>query len=144
MSSPERSQQPLLVMPHSIVQRLDVKDLQSAGRNKFSDQSLAEFRKTARFVATLPWQLLEAQHYLETLCEENENNVPRLAKPITVLKREPWLPEPGPDQREEEAIPDPRRVEVTEPTPVERRARALKQPAAAAFQRPALKRPSAR
>ncbi len=72
MSDVERSQNPQLIMPVKVWQSLKKCDLLPGHRNPLGSTTIAEFRKTAKLVGSPPWQLLEAQEYLETLCLDNE------------------------------------------------------------------------
>jgi hypothetical protein len=71
MHSENFSQVPLLVQPKEIATRLKIEDLSPALRNELGERTVHEFRKTARALATEPWNLFKAQAYLETLCDRN-------------------------------------------------------------------------
>lgn len=75
MSSPHASQKPQLCLPASLLESLDPEKLQPSVSNALSETVLQEFRRTAESVSKAPWNLLKAQVFLETLCEDNEKNV---------------------------------------------------------------------
>lgn len=72
MSDPEKSQPPEVLMPARLFSTFLKANLQPAPRNTLSETTLMEFRKTAKLVGSDPWNLLEAQSYLEELCDKNE------------------------------------------------------------------------
>ena len=75
LSSPAHSQAPQLVLPLKVAEGLTGK-LQPAPRNKFSDTTLTEFRKSASVFGERPWNLLKAKYFLEELCDTNEKEEP--------------------------------------------------------------------
>lgn len=75
LSSPNASQKPQLCLPASLLESLAPEKLQPSVSNALSETVLQEFRRTAEAVSKAPWNLLKAQIFLETLCEDNEKNV---------------------------------------------------------------------
>eukprot|EP00438_Fugacium_kawagutii_P004691 Skav205572 [mRNA] locus=scaffold1407:233305:234877:+ [translate_table: standard] len=71
LSSPAHSQAPQIVLPLEVAERL-TGQLEPAQRNKFSETTLTEFRKSATTFGAQPWNLLKAQYFLEELCDLNE------------------------------------------------------------------------
>eukprot|EP00438_Fugacium_kawagutii_P022434 Skav232861 [mRNA] locus=scaffold2451:157983:160619:+ [translate_table: standard] len=73
ISDTDKSQDPMLLMPVHVWQSLKKDALQPSHRNPLGPTTVAEFRKTAKFVGSHPWLLLEAQAWLEKFCDENES-----------------------------------------------------------------------
>ena len=142
MSDRDISQAPQLIMPTHVWQGFKKSELTPMHRNPLGPTTLAEFRKTAKFVGSNPWNLLEAQSFLEKFCDDNENDTvdapPDLVWVFSqeadlghrVQQIEPLTFEEVP--LPEEAPPRKIRVKAKAKTTV-----VVKRPAAAVFSRPA-------
>ena len=121
LSSPSHSQAPQVVLPLEVAEGLTGK-LEAAPRNKFSETTLTEFRKSAMIFGNQPWNLLKAKSVLEDLCDFNEKeDLPPCvdlkfffsAEPCQVLMPQAaadrLLPEDGEDGQNGESA-EPRRV----------------------------------
>ena len=74
MHSTTWSQSPLLILPHIIAGTLRHEELGIARCTPLGVRTLKEFRKTASVICEPPWSLLQAKHYIETMCDANEAN----------------------------------------------------------------------
>lgn len=144
MSDAERSQNPQLIMPVKVWQSLKKDDLKPHHRNPLGPTTIAEFRKTALLVGSPPWQLLEAQEYLETLCLDNEagkvDAPPELTFIFSKEGENPRVESPDAPTLEALVLPEsapPRRVHVKSKPGAKQKAQAKAKHATAAKKRPA-------
>ena len=75
ISSAEKSQPPMLVLPAAAAAKLIPENLKPSARNKLNDETLKQYRKTAGVVAAQPWCLLKVSAWLERLCDDNEHQI---------------------------------------------------------------------
>ena len=65
-------EEPILALPAEVAKTITKESLEQMPRNELMEDTLKEFRKTAKVVGSSPWFLLKAQAYLEKLCADNE------------------------------------------------------------------------
>ena len=145
MSSASLSQNPQLMLPHSLAEKIDFPNgLKPAERRWLSDDVIKEFRKTAKITGSEPWRLFEAQQWLQTLRDENESKVTKQPPQLQMVLELGATADVGelPDYSDL-FIPDdpaPRRVQVA-------LRKGMKRPAAArpphVLKRPCMRRPAA-
>ncbi len=87
-SSKSLSQPPLLLVPSSKAQDLDVTSLTLSRLNKLSPREIKEFQKTASMVEGEPWNLSRAAAWLRHLVLKNEEGEDVAPLPIFVLTPE--------------------------------------------------------
>ena len=77
MSSASHSQPFQLLLPAHLHGQLDPSKLATASLKVWSEETVEDFRKTAKLVAAEPWRLFVAQDYLQKLCDENVAQKPK-------------------------------------------------------------------
>ena len=65
-------EEPILALPAEVAKTITKESLEQMPRNELTEDTLKQFRKTAKVVGSSPWFLLKAQAYLEKLCADNE------------------------------------------------------------------------
>ena len=71
MHSDVLSQQPLLLLPHSLGESLQLANLKIMPRNWMKEKAVQQFLKTAKAVSQDPWKLFKAQAWLEDWVARN-------------------------------------------------------------------------
>ena len=138
MSSSDSSQPPQLMLPAQLLGSFNVDMLTIADRRQWSEDQLEQYKKTAQMVSSDPWRLFEAQAWLEGLCHDNKNQVPKEPPIFEWVLQEHEMLEIDTAELPDEALchpdPLPRAVRVT-----------MKRPAAAAksSRQPKMRRPAA-
>ena len=148
ISSPEKSQDPILVLPLAAAATSNPIQMKVTPRNRMNEETLKQLRKTASAVAAQPWGLLKASAWLEKLCEENEENKEHSPPALQ------WIFQADGPDLSEVLVPSvvvevpgeaaPREVLVQQPGRAEQRKRQLRAAEGPVMKRPCMRRPAAR
>ena len=80
------TQQPILLCPAVVANAIDPGKLKPAALTPLGQAVINQFRRTEETVAKPPWNLLKAQAYLQSLCDNNINGfIPEVEPPSFVL-----------------------------------------------------------
>ena len=104
VSSRELSQMPVLILPEVRLRRLPVQNLQPALRNPLGANEITQFRKTADRLSRKPWNLKDAESYLNDWVQRNIENragTPGCVDFVLFGRRDAALATPGPPPPQE-------------------------------------------
>lgn len=62
-------------LPHVKASQLNPDQLEKSDTNPLGERAISELLKAGSMLAKEPWSLLKTQHWLEALCNNNQNRI---------------------------------------------------------------------